>query len=252
MKHQQENRCQLIQNSNNNEFFFVFKRLVQNFLRFPCAFSQSDVGTRCPVSYRLRYNPTLENNIIRITQPTGIKQAKDLADHLREIMRKIEHEKGFSVDEYVVQIESNQYRDFEILDVPGLIGGSHDSKHLKAVEQITERYVRDPAYLIVQLKSAPQIGVVCSWMNRFREFCLMDPAPCGSTLPPRTDYEDFTITIQTKFDLFMAEHQDGSQANEDMNKLVEHFNHQTLFVSMIFDGYISSIDISFLEISDIL
>jgi len=64
----------------------------------------------------------------------------------------------------------------------------------------------------------------------------MDPAPCGSPLPPRKDYDNFTITIQTKFDLFMGEHKDGSQANEDMNKLVEHFNNQTLFVSMIFDG----------------
>jgi len=104
-------------------------RLVQHFLRFPCAFSQSDVGTRCPVSYRLRYNPSLDDNVIHITQPTGIKRAEDLAEHLRDVMQKIGHEKGFSVDEYIVQIESNQYRDFEILDVPGLIGGSHDSEH---------------------------------------------------------------------------------------------------------------------------
>jgi hypothetical protein len=217
-------------------FFSNLPRLVQNFLRFPCAFSQSDVGTRCPVSYQLRYNPELNDNMIRITKPAGIEHAEDLAEHLREVMRRIENEEGFRIQEYVVQMESNQYRDFEILDVPGLIGGSHDNKHLKAVEQITERYVRDPAYLIVQVKSAPQIGVVCSWMNRFREFCLVDPAPCGSKLPPRKNYEDFTITIQTKFDLFMLEHKDGSQANEDMDKLVGHFNDRTLFVSMIFDG----------------
>ncbi|CAF3947569.1 unnamed protein product, partial [Rotaria magnacalcarata] len=40
--------------------------LVQNFLRFPCAFSQSDVGTRCPILYRLRYNSTLDDNVILI------------------------------------------------------------------------------------------------------------------------------------------------------------------------------------------
>ncbi len=55
-------------------------------------------------------------------------------------------------------------------------------------------------------------------------------------IPPRNDYENFPISIQTKFDLFMDGHkEDGSHANEDMNKLLEHFNQQTLFVSMIFD-----------------
>ncbi len=53
--------------------------------------------------------------------------AKDLAEHLRIVMQKIEHEQGFRLKEYLVLIESNQYEDFEILDVPGLISGSHDS-----------------------------------------------------------------------------------------------------------------------------
>ncbi|CAF3698821.1 unnamed protein product [Rotaria sp. Silwood1] len=211
--------------------------LVQNFLRFPCAFSHSDVGTRCPILYRLRYNPTLDDDVIIIKHPSGIKQPQDLAEHLRQVMEQIEREDGFRIEEYLVHIESNQYRDFEILDVPGLISGSWDSEHAKAVERITEHYVRDPTFLIVQLKEATQLGVNSFGMKRIREFCLMDPAPCGSPLPPRRDYEDYTLTIQTKFDIFMDGHKDGSQANDDMAKLLEHFNQQTSFVSMIFDAY---------------
>lgn len=40
--------------------------LVQNFLRFPSSFSQSDVATRCPVAYRLGYNPSLPIGQLRI------------------------------------------------------------------------------------------------------------------------------------------------------------------------------------------
>lgn len=216
-------------------YFEFLYRLVQNFLRFPCAFSYGDVGTRCPVLYRLRYNPSLNNGEILVKHPTGIKRAEDLAEHLRHVMERIGIEEGFRLEEYLVHIESNQYRDFEILDVPGLICGSHISQHLTAVEKITEHYVRDPTFIIVQLKESTQIGVNSSGTKRIRDFCLLDPAPCGSPLPPRTDYKDYTITIQTKFDLFMDGHRDGSHANEDMSKLVEHFNQRTLFVSMIFD-----------------
>lgn len=219
----------------NLYFFPHIYRLVQNFLRFPCAFSHGDVGTRCPVLYRLRYNPALGDDVILVKHPAGIKRAEDLADHLREVMQKLEAEQRFSLEEYLVHIESNQYRDFEILDVPGLVGGAHDNRQLLAVETITEHYVRDPTFLIVQLKESTQIGVNSSGTKRIRDFCLLDPAPCGSLLPPRTDFENFTVTIQTKFDLFMDGHKGGLHANEDMNKLVEHFNQRTLFVSMIFD-----------------
>jgi hypothetical protein len=150
-------------------------------------------------------------------------------------MQTIEHERGFSTDEYLVEIESNQYRDFEILDVPGLISNSHDIQRLKAVEEITERYVRNPAVLIVQVKEATQLPVNSYGTKRIREFCLMDPAPCGSLLPPRHDYKNFTITIQTKFDKFMNGEKDGSKVNEHMKNLVEHFKEQILFTSMIFD-----------------
>ncbi|CAF1671430.1 unnamed protein product, partial [Rotaria magnacalcarata] len=211
--------------------------LVQNFLRFPCAFSQSDVGTRCPILYRLRYNSTLDDNVILIKHSTAVKRPQDLAEHLRYVMEQIEREDGFRLEEYLVHIESNQYRDFEILDVPGLISGSRNSQHAAAVERITEYYVRDPTFLIVQLKEATQLGVNSFGTKRIREFCLMDPAPCGSTLAPRLDYEDYTLTIQTKFDIFMDAHRDSAQANEDLLKLLEHFNQQTLFASMVFDAY---------------
>ncbi|CAF4588714.1 unnamed protein product, partial [Rotaria magnacalcarata] len=80
----------------------------QNFLRFPCAFSQSDVGTRCPILYRLRYNSTLDDNVILIKHSTAVKRPQDLAEHLRYVMEQIEREDGFRLEEYLVHIESNQ------------------------------------------------------------------------------------------------------------------------------------------------
>jgi hypothetical protein len=210
--------------------------LVQNFLRFPCAFSKSDVATRCPVLYRLRYNPILKEGKIIIKHPPGIQGPEDLASHLRDVMEKIEKQGGFSLQEYLIHIESSQYRDFEILDIPGLIGGDKDDENIAAVERITEHYVRDPTFLIVQLKDSTQIAVVSAATKRIRDLCLLDPAPYGSTLPPRTDFENHTITIQTKFDLFMEKYREGSDANENLQKLDEHFNHRTFFVGMIFEG----------------
>ena len=210
-----------------------FFRLVQNFLRFPCAFSQSDVGTRCPVLYRLRYNGDLADKQILIKHPPGIDRPEDLAGHLGSVMQKLGER--FSLDEYLVHLESNEYRDFEILDVPGLISGSQDAEQLAAVERITEHYVRDPKFLIIQLKESMQIAVNSFGMKRIGELCTLDPAPHGSTFPPRLDYEQHTLTIQTKFDLFMSNRLDAAQANQDMTKLADHFK-KTLFVSMIFDA----------------
>ncbi|CAF4608303.1 unnamed protein product [Rotaria socialis] len=180
--------------------------LVQNFLRFPCAFSQSDVGTRCPILYRLRYNSTLGDNVILIKHPATVKRLQDLAEHLRHVMEQIEREDGFCLEEYLVHIESSRYRDFEILDVPGLISGSRNSQHAAAVERITEYYVCDPTFLIVQLKEATQLGVNSFGTKRIREFCLMDPAPCGSTLAPRLDYEDYILSRNRKDYLSSFQH----------------------------------------------
>lgn len=138
---------------------FSFFRLVQNFLGFPCAFSKSDVGTRCPVLYRLRYNPNLADGEIQVKHPPGINRKEDLAIHLGDVMADIgrRNADGFQPDEYLVHIESKEYRDFEILDVPGLIGGSKNPQREEAVERITEHYVRNPQFLIVQLKEASQL-----------------------------------------------------------------------------------------------
>ena len=235
MKHHQENLCELHKIDLFNSFFSFFLRLVQNFLRFPCAFSQHDVGARCPVLYRLRYNPKLADDAFFVKEPTGVERAEDLADHLHAVMQQIEDEQGFSADEYLVEIESNQYRDFEILDIPGLISEGNDDQRSKAVEEITERYVRNPAVLIVQLKEASQLPANSYGIKRIRDFCLSDPALCGSPLPPRYDYENSTITIQTKFDKYMDAEKDGAKVNEHMKDLVEHFKERTIFTSMIFD-----------------
>ena len=62
-------------------------RLIQHFLRFPCAYSQYDVGARCPVLYRLRYNPKLSDDTIVVKEPFGIQRPEYLAEHLRDTMK---------------------------------------------------------------------------------------------------------------------------------------------------------------------
>lgn len=238
MKHHQANRCKLIDpdHQNHESNASLLFRLVQNFLRFPCAFSKSDVGTRCPVLYRLRYNPNLSNGTILIKHPPNINRPEQLAEHLGQVMATVERNSGFSSDEYLVHIESNQYRDFEILDVPGLIGGCRDAQREEAVERITENYVRDPKFLIVQLKEALQLPENSFGMKRIHELCRAEPALRGSSFPARRDYENSTITIQTKFDSFMSDRQHPTTANNDMERLLGYFNEKTLFTSMIFEG----------------
>jgi len=150
-------------------------------------------------------------------------------------MKTIEYEQGYSTEEYLVEVESNQYRDFEILDLPALINGSRDERRTKIVEEITERYVRNPAILIVQLKEAVLAPINSYGTKRIRDLCLNDPAPCGSPLPPRHDYVNSTITIQIKFDKFMDAEKDGAKVNEHMSNLVEYYKERTIFTSMIFD-----------------
>ncbi|CAF0881816.1 unnamed protein product [Didymodactylos carnosus] len=61
-------------------------------------------------------------------------------------------------------------------------------------------------------------------------------APCGSPLPPRMDDQKHTLTIQTKFNIFMNERWTPAAANEDIEALLKKFD-ETYFVNMIFDGY---------------
>ncbi|CAF0911974.1 unnamed protein product [Didymodactylos carnosus] len=93
--------------------------LVQNFLHFPCSFSQLNVATRCPIAYRLGYNPRLKDGEIRFTQPFDLK-AQDLGEQLKELMAQIEmtHRDtgGFRLELYIIEIDGNEYTDFEILD----------------------------------------------------------------------------------------------------------------------------------------
>ncbi|CAF3361654.1 unnamed protein product [Rotaria socialis] len=105
--------------------------LVQNFLGFPCTFSQAGVATRCPVAYQLRYNPDVPE--YRVIKPSGITPQM-LAGRLRDHMKNIEQESKFSKDPYEIELESSFYPDLEILDVPGLIAGN-ESEDRDAVEK---------------------------------------------------------------------------------------------------------------------
>ena len=211
---------------------------MQNFLRFPCAFSQSDVGTRCPVLYRLLHNANLPDDNPRIIKPNNISHPSEISAVLRDHMRAVENQnpRGFTMAPFEIHIEGKKYRDFEILDVPGLICGSPDKEKIAEVEKITEHYVRDPKFLIVQLKEANQVLVNSAGVRRIGELCTSEPAIYGSSFPARLDYEQHMITIQTKFDLFMSQNRTATGANEIMGKLQESFNNNNCYVSMIFGG----------------
>ncbi|CAF1071915.1 unnamed protein product [Didymodactylos carnosus] len=213
--------------------------LIQYFLRFPCSFSQADVATRCPVTYRLRYNPNLADGEIHFIQPAGL-EAPELAEHLKmkmdEFKEMYSQTGGFRLEPYVIEIESKEYTDFEVLDVPGLVGGAINTQHREAVERITEHYVRNPKFMIVQVKTAEQLKLNAHGIRTIQELCTRDPAPCGSKLPPRYDYLDHTITIHTKFDGFMQQHTNGTLANKEIQNRLNAYK-QTYFVNMIFGGY---------------
>ncbi|CAF3778846.1 unnamed protein product [Rotaria sordida] len=166
--------------------------------------------------------------------------ADKLGSHLKDVMERIANEcrenGGFRREPYEIDISSNQYTDFEILDVPGLVSGEEDSQHRKMVETITEFYVRDPQFMIVHVKPADLIGENATSAVRLRALCTEVPAPCGTNYPPRHDYKDYTITIQTKFDKFMNDYKNGRSANAGIEKLIQKYK-PTYFVSMIFDGY---------------
>lgn len=106
--------------------------LVQNFLGFPCTFTSTGVATRCPVSYQLRYNPRVRGR--RVIKPEDT-ETEDLADHIGQRMRQLESQRQFAFEPYCVEIESDQYPDLEILDVPGVVAGQDDSNVRDAVER---------------------------------------------------------------------------------------------------------------------
>ncbi|CAF1439583.1 unnamed protein product [Rotaria sordida] len=176
--------------------------LVQMFLRFPCAFSHANAGTRCPVKYILRYDLNLPSGEIRFIEPKHW-QAKDLCKKLELEMKRIEkthrHEGSFRLELFTVEIASKHYTDFEILDVPGLVRGDLDANKRAAVERITKHYVCDPSFMIVQqLKEAQQLADNTYGTRRIGELCINKPALDGSKFPSRKNYAQHTVTIQTK------------------------------------------------------
>ncbi|CAF1681256.1 unnamed protein product [Rotaria magnacalcarata] len=205
--------------------------LVQNFLGFPCTFSQSGVATRCPVAYQLHYKEDATEH--RVIKPSGV-HTNMLAARLHDHMKGIEQGPKFSTDAYQIELESNAYPDLEILDVPGLICGSDNSEDRNAVEKITEFYVRDPNFVIVLLIEANQDLANCYGARTIDDLCT-GKVNKGSGKPPRLDYKNSMLTIQTKFDLFMNNHANGAHANKDIQDRLDTFR-ETYFVSMIYDA----------------
>ncbi|CAF0938989.1 unnamed protein product [Adineta steineri] len=211
--------------------------LVQHFLRFPCSFSQAKIATRCPVAYRLHHNRELNDGEIKVRKPVGVTP-QELAKHLANYMREIEESDGFRLEPYTVELESNAYSDFEILDIPGLVGGDRDEQHRNAVERITEEYVRNQNFMIVQLREAHQPLANANGMRTIHELCTATPAKYNHCLPPRDDYLDHTVTIQTKFNIFMSENINGKDVNELIDGMKSRYANKTYFTNMIFDGYV--------------
>jgi hypothetical protein len=211
--------------------------LIQHFLRFPCSFTSIDIGTRCPVAYRLIHNGDLTPGMVKVIQPSGIHDPSQLAEHLRDVMENIRVTSltGFSQTPYQVSIECADYTDFEILDIPGLVTGNSDYAVRTTVENIVEMYVRNPRFSIVLLKEATQLTENAAGALCISQLCTAEKARQG-TLAPRLDYRDHMITIQTKCDLWMQINRNGTTVNEKIKTLCQS-NSRTYFVSMIFDGY---------------
>ncbi|CAF1445374.1 unnamed protein product [Adineta steineri] len=205
--------------------------LVQNFLGFPCTFTNDGIATRCPVAYQLRYNPDALTR--RVVKPEGVT-TKELAKHIGLHMKKVEVESQFSTVPYEVEIESNTYPDMEILDVPGLVAGQGDPNVRDAVEKITEFYVRNPKFVIVLLVDANQELANYYGGRTVADLCT-GALNKGSKLPPRLDYKDHMCTIQTKFDMFTRNNLNGSRANRGISERLASQS-DTYFVSMIPDA----------------
>ncbi|CAF2777007.1 unnamed protein product [Rotaria sp. Silwood2] len=145
---------------------------------------------------------------------------------MKRIEKAHRHECGFRLEPFTTEVASKYYTDFEILDVPGLVSGDLGVNKRAAVERIREHYVRDPSVIIVQLKEAQQLADNTYGARRIGELCTSEPALQGSKFPARKDYAQHTITIQTKFDALMREHDKCTAANEDIRtrryKLSDH------------------------------
>ncbi|CAF2950722.1 unnamed protein product [Rotaria sp. Silwood2] len=142
---------------------------------------------------------------------------------------------GFSSECEEIEIESGLYQDFEIVDVPGLVEGEKNAKQRKAVERIVELYVRNPRFAIVLLKEAHQSKENSHGARRIHDLCT-SPKAIASNQPPRMDYQEHMITIQTKFDIFMQQYTNGTQANQEIAAQLTNFE-RCYFVNMVFDGF---------------
>lgn len=210
--------------------------LIQNFIRFPCTFAAIDVATRCPVAYRLTHNSTLRPGEVRVVHPESVDDPSKLSDHLKEVMERIKSNAptGFSSKPYQIELESFDYTDLEIVDVPGLVTGNTDQRVRDTVEKLVEMYVRNPRFSIVLLKEASQLKVNATGARCISELCTNQKSR-ATDFPPRLDYKNHMITIQTKFDTIMKI-KNGTTVNETIQKLRDEFG-ETYFVNMIFDGY---------------
>ena len=212
--------------------------LVQNFLRFPCSFSKADLTTRCPVSYSLRYNPHLPDRVRRVTQPANIEDS-ELANDLENLMKRIQvncaANGDFRQEPELIEIESAEYTDFEILDVPGFAGNDQQAHNRQAVEKIAESFVRSPRFSIVLVKEASQISLNSHGARVVDELCVKENE-IDPNLRPRPNYRENMIIIHTKFDSFMLNYPSGKDPNEMINKHLEAFG-LSYFTNTVFDGY---------------
>ena len=94
--------------------------------------------------------------------------------------------------------------------------------------------MRDPNFVIVLLVEANQ-DLANSYGARIVDDLCMGRLNRGSGRPPRPDYKDHMLTIQTKFDVFMNNHANGTHANKDIQERLDRFS-ETYFVSMIHDA----------------
>lgn len=64
---------------------------------------------------------------------------------------------GFRQEPDLIEIESAEYTDFEMIDLPGLIGRDKVAENRQAVERVAELFVGNPGFSIVLVKEATQI-----------------------------------------------------------------------------------------------
>ncbi|CAF3290627.1 unnamed protein product [Rotaria socialis] len=99
---------------------------------------------------------------------------------------------------------------------------------------VTEVYVRDPNFIIVLLTEANQELANCYGARTIKDLCT-GQLNKGSGKPLRPDFKKSMLNIQTKFDLFMRERVNGTNANRDVQERLNEYG-ETHFVSMIYDA----------------